>query len=83
MTVHYSGEELLQNGYIYRKAPQQVCELQFNTKALQILPSADKQAAMLICPLCHTDVASHRRWHCLALRDFLHKYPNWSGAIPL
>lgn len=57
MTVHCSGEELLQSEHIY-----QVRELQFNTEALQILPSADKQAAMLICPLIcvHTDVASHR-----------------------
>lgn len=57
-----SGEGLLQSEYIQRKAPQQVRELQSDTKALQILPSADKQAAMLICPLIcvHTDVASHR-----------------------
>lgn len=62
MTVHCNGEELLQSGYIYHKAPQQVRELQYNTTALQKLPSAEKQAAMLICPLIcvHKDVASHR-----------------------
>lgn len=85
MAVYWRSEVVLKSGYIYGKAPQQVCELPFTTEAVQIPPSADEQAAMLICPfICvHTEAASHRQGHCTPVRDVLHKNPDWSGAVPL